>query len=169
MTWRERSRSRRARTKRTVELILGLSVLTSLALSQPPLHTARPRSAEAQEVTDTRQRIHLAPAERDTLLREMRTMLESISGIVHGLAAGDMSLVEKAAGTSAAATAVDPRLQEKLSPQFLQLRMKTHQRFAQLAAAAKSGATRDDALKRLAAITGYCVACHAAYRLEETR
>ena len=24
-------------------------------------------------------------------------------------------------------------------------------------------------LKRLAALTGYCVACHAAYRLEETR
>ena len=90
-------------------------------------------------------------------------------GVVFVEKLSDFGEMEKAAGTSAAATAVDPRLQEKLSPQFLQLRMKTHQRFAQLAAAAKSGATRDDALKRLAAITGYCVACHAAYRLEETR
>ena len=60
-------------------------------------------------------------------------------------------------------------LKKKLPPQFLQTGTKTHQRFDQLATAARQGATRDDILKRLAAITGYCVACHATYRLEEAR
>jgi len=129
---------------------------------------ARHRMAEGQEATDSRERIRLAPAERDVVLAEMRTMLESLSRIVHGLAAGDLLMAEKAARASGMKATIDPRFEQKLPPSYLQLGRRVHTRFDQLADATRTGATRDDVLKRLAALTGYCVACHAAYRLEET-
>ena len=158
----------KGRIKRVVRF-LALVTLGSFAISQFCASVISARPAQAQDATDTRERIRVTAAERDAVVREMRTMLESISRIVHGLAAGDMGTVEKAAEAAGTATAVDPALKKKLPPQFLQTGTKTHQRFDQLATAAKQGVTRDDILKRLAAITGYCVACHATYRLEEAR
>lgn len=96
-------------------------------------------------------------------------MLQSLSRIVHGLVAGDLVMVEEAARASGMRATVDPRLEKKLPPHFLQLGLRVHKRFDQLADAIKTGATKDDVLKRLAALTGYCVGCHAAYRLEEAR
>src|SRR2546425_989458 len=136
-------------------------------LSDRRFETAQP--AEAQEATDSRERIRLAPAERDAVLAEMRTMLQSLSGIVHGLAAGDLLMAEQAARASGIKATVEPRLEKKLPAHFLQLGRRVHTRFDQLADAIKTGATKDDVLKRLAALTGYCVACHSAYRLEEMR
>ena len=156
-----------ARTKLGCSLA-ALVLLTPSVMSRPPLHTVHPRTAEAQEATDTRERIRLAPAERDAVLAEMRTMLRSLSGIMHGLAAGDLVMVEEAARASGMRATLDPQLQKKLPPHFLQLGLRVHKRFDQLADAIKTGA-KDDVLKRLAALTGYCVACHTADRLEETR
>ena len=155
-----------------IKLVCGLAalgVLAPAAIIRSPLHTVRQRSTEAQEATDTRERIRLAPAEREAVLAEMRTMLRSLSGIVHGVVAGDLAMVEEAARASGMKAAVGPRLEKKLPPHFLQLGLRVHTRFDQLADAIKTGATKDDVLKRLAAVTGYCVTCHAAYRLEETR
>ena len=95
-------------------------------------------------------------------------MLQSLSRIVHGLAAGDLVMVEEAARASGMRATIDPQLQKKLPPHSLQLGLRVHKRFDQLADAIKTGATKDDVLKRLAALTGYCLACHAAYRLEES-
>jgi cytochrome c556 len=152
-----------------VSALATLGLLAHTVISRAPLHTLHSRSAEAQEATDTRERIRLAPAERDAVLAEMRTMLQSLSRIVHGLVAGDLVMVENAARASGMRATVDPRFEKKLPPHFLQLGLRVHTRFDQLADAIKTGATKDDVLKRLAALTGYCVACHAAYRLEETR
>ena len=155
-----------------IALLSGLAtlvVLTPSVMSRPLLHTTRHRMAEGQEATDTRERIRLAPVERDVVLAEMRAMLESLSRIVHGLAAGDLLMAEKAARASGMKATVESRLEKKLPAHFLQLGRRVHTRFDQLAEAIKTGATKDDVLKRLAALTGYCVACHAAYRLEETR
>lgn len=155
-----------------IKLVFGLValiVLTSSPTSRSSLYAGQHQSAEVQETTDTRERVRLAPAERDAMLAEMRTMLQSLSRIVHGLVAGDLVMVEKAARASGMGTTVDPDLQKKLPPHFLQLALRTHKRFDQLADAVKNGATKDDVLKRLAVLTGYCVACHATYRLEEAR
>ena len=155
-----------------IALLSGLAtlvVLTPSVMSRPLLHTTRHRMAEGQEATDSRERIRLAPAERDVVLAEMRTMLESLSRIVHGLAAGDLLMAEKAARASGMKATVESRLEKKLPAHFLQLGRRVHTRFDQLAEAIKTGATKDDVLKRLAALTGYCVACHSAYRLEEMR
>lgn len=121
--------------------------------------------------TDTWQRLVLAPAQRDKLLAEMRLMLQSVSGIVQGLAANDLPAVEKAARASgmAAAADVDPQIEKLLPRQFLELGMQTHRGFDKLADQIKAGGSRDDTIRRLAELTGNCVACHATYRLDEAR
>ena len=121
--------------------------------------------------TDTRQRLVLEPAQRDKILAEMRLMLGSMGGIVQGLAAGDLAAIEKAARASGmvAAADVDPQIEKLLPQQFLELGMQTHKGFDQLADRIKAGGTREDVLTGLARLTGNCVACHATYRLDETR
>jgi hypothetical protein len=138
-------------------------------MSRPPLYTAHPQPAEAQDATDKRERIALAPAERDAILAEMLVMLRSVSTIVHGVVAGDLAMVEQAARASGTRLTLDPQLAKKLPPHFLQLRARAHTRFDQLADAITTGAARDDVMKRLAALTGYCVTCHDAYRIETAR
>jgi hypothetical protein len=123
-----------------------------------------PPTVEAQQVTDTRQRVALTSAERDAVLAEMRLMLGSVSGVLQGLAADDRAAVEKAARASGMVMAVDPRLKQKLPRQFLEMGMATHRKFDQLADAAKGGAPSDQALRSLADLTTHCVACHAMYR-----
>ncbi len=96
-------------------------------------------------------------------------MLESLSWIMQGLVAGDLAMAQRAARASGAALTLDPNLEKKLPPPFLQLVQRTHKRFDGLADAIKTGATRDAVLRRLAAITASCVSCHATYRLDESR
>lgn len=120
---------------------------------------------------DVRQRILLTTLERDKILAEMRQMLGSASGVLHGLGTGDSGAAEKAARQSGMEAAVDvnPQLREKLPRHFVELGMQTHMKFDQLADQIKAGASKDDVLKSLASVTGNCVVCHARYRLEETR
>ena len=148
--------------------VAALVVLTTAAIVDSRLLGARPRLAEAQDARDTRERIQLAPAEHDAVLAEMRMMLKTLNRIMHGLAAGDMSMVEEAARASGTKAALNAELEKKLPPQFQQLERRVHQRFDQLADAVKSG-PRDDVVKRLAALTGYCVTCHDTYRLDEAK
>ncbi len=103
----------KGRIKRVVRF-LALVTLGSFAISQFCASVIPPRPAQAQDATDTRERIRVTAAERDAVVREMRTMLESISRIVHGLAAGDMGTVEKAAEAAGTATAIGPALKKKL-------------------------------------------------------
>lgn len=120
---------------------------------------------------DARQRLALGPAERDKVLAEMRGMLESVSAIVQGLAAGDSVRAESAARASGMAVAVDadPRLMQSLPPEFRRLGMQTHKGFDGLADRINGGAARENILGALGALTANCVACHAAWRLDETR
>ncbi|MBZ0159931.1 hypothetical protein [Candidatus Methylomirabilis sp.] len=120
---------------------------------------------------DTRQRLVLAPAQRDMMLAEMRLMLESVSGIVQGLAADDLPVAEKAARMSGMmhAADTDPQLQKLLPQLFLELAMHTHRGFDTLADQMKAGSSQADILRGLAKLTGNCVACHVMYRLDEVR
>lgn len=121
--------------------------------------------------TDIRQRVVLATVQRDQILTEMRLMLRSLSGIVHGLATNDLSAAEKAARASGMADAadVDPQIKQRLPRQFLELGMQTHRGFDKLADQIQAGASRDDTIRGLAELTGNCVTCHATYRLDEAR
>lgn len=146
---------------------LALATLTAaagVAMAAGGPTPVRPRAAEAQVATDTRQPVSLAPPQRDAVLAEMRRMLGSVSGVLQSLAAGDRAAVEQAARASGMVKAVDPRLQQTLPRPFLELGMSTHQRFDRLADAARSGAPPEEILRALAEVTQGCVACHAMYR-----
>jgi hypothetical protein len=165
-------------------LAIGVTALTVVLATAVPIsvgQTGDVRSSGAQEpsgapqppgaqpATDTRERVHLTPAERDAMVVEMRTMLRSLRGIMHGLVANDLVMARDAARASGVAVARDPGLEKKLPLPFSQLARRTRQRFDALADALKAGAGRDAVLRRLAAITGSCVTCHDTYRLDERR
>jgi hypothetical protein len=126
-------------------------------------------SAYAQQGSAGPQHLQLTQAERETILRDMRTMMRSLSLVLHGIADGNMSLMEQAARTSGKALALNPELEKKLPVPYVQLDQKVHMRFDQLADSLKGGAAQDKVVTRLAAISGYCVACHEMYRLDQTR
>ncbi|HEX7124815.1 MAG TPA: hypothetical protein VF406_03430 [Thermodesulfobacteriota bacterium] len=125
--------------------------------------------ADTPSPADTRQRLALPAGPRDQVLAEMRHMLESVNGILGGLADGDMRAVEKAARASgmAAAGNVNPQIRQRLPQAFLKLGMGTHKAFDALADTMAAGGTREDALRGLTEITSRCVSCHATYRLDE--
>lgn len=141
----------------------ALVLLVALA-GQANVH-AQPAS------TDARQRVTLPAAARDKVLAEMRSMLVSINGVIAGLAARDPAAAEKAARAAGMGTAadVDPAVKAALPREFLLLGMGTHRGFDALADRIRSGAAAEDVLRDLAAVTGNCVTCHAAYRFGEAR
>lgn len=162
------------RLERHVGLLVGLVVLIVVLLTPAVMFrsgtwTGHLRSAGAQPASETRQRVHLTSPERDKILVEMRTMLRSLSEIMQGLVANDLVKAEKASSMSQVGPVVDPVLEQKLPPDYLQLVMRTRKRFGGLADAIKAGATRDAVLRRLAAVTATCVTCHDTYRLDEAR
>jgi len=152
-------------------LVLGVSIGTVVLIAGPGYSWfpgVHLHAAQAQQAADV-QRIHLAATERDAIRREMRTMERSLNLILHGLTDGNAQMVEKAARTSGKAIAIGPQLEKKLPSQYAALDQKVHVRFEQLADATKGGTIQGDVVPRLAAITGYCVACHEIFRVDETR
>ncbi len=156
-----------------VKLILGFAILIGSAvirLTMPNSWSSgtEPAFAEEQPAPDRPQSLLLTPIEREAIRRNMGTMLRSLSLILHGLAVSDLDMVEQAARASGKAIAIEPDLATKLPPHFVNLDTKVHTRFDQMADTIKTG-DRADLLKRLAALTGYCVACHEMYRVAERR
>ncbi len=148
-------------------LLIGSAVIASRL---PHSWSSRIDSAsvEAQQAPERQQAVLLAPIERGIVRHEMRTMLRSLSLILQGLAVSDLEMVEQAARVSGNAATIEPELARKLPTHFVELDTRLHTRFDQMADTIKTGA-RGDLLKRLAALTGYCVACHEMYRVEEQR
>jgi cytochrome c556 len=124
-----------------------------------------------QPAGDARQRVVLPGPVRDQVLAEMRVMLESVNGILRGVAAHDLAAVERAARASGRtmAAGIDPAIMPRLPPAFRELGLQTHRAFDELADRMRAGGTADDAIRALAALTGNCVACHGVYRLDEAR
>lgn len=143
--------------------ILGTFVLAAFNSS----FAVQPHGSSA----DTRQRLVFAPAQRDMILTEMRLMLASVSGILQGVANNNLLTAEKAARASGIKEAadVDPHIKARLPEPFLELAMHTHRGFDSLADQIKAGSSQADIIRSLATLTGNCVACHAAYRLDEAR
>lgn len=148
----------------SIGIVAGIIGTLALAVFNSSF-AAEPRKSS----TDSRQRLILAPATRDRILAEMRMMLESVGGIVRGLATNDPSTAEKAARASGMkhAADADPQLHALLPHQFLELGMHTHRGFDMLADQIQAGGSHTDILRGLATLTGNCVACHAIYRLDD--
>lgn len=148
-----------------------LAVLVSaIALVALGPFAAAPGHAQAP-AADARQRLALSAPARDKVLAEMRAMLESLHGVLSGLAAGDRTAAERAARAAGMGTAadVDPEIKRQLPPGFLSLGMRTHQGFDRLADQIRAGAPVPEALGAVTRVTANCVACHASYRLDEAR
>ncbi len=115
---------------------------------------------------DTRVAIELSGEERTFVLGEMRAFLESVEGIVNGVAAGDMTVVSEAARRSSMMAMQNaPRtLMGKMPPEFRMLGMDTHAKFGALADAASGMGDKTAILKQLGAVLANCGACHQGYR-----
>ena len=151
-------KSRWARTATTVAMITAVTLGVA------------PRLANAQggdPAVDVRQRVEIPRAQRNEILAEMRGMLESLRGILFGLAIGDLAAVRKAAAASSVEASANPELDRRLPKVFLQFRFQTHDGFNSLADEARSGSAQAVLLTKVAGITNNCVGCHQAFRVVE--
>ena len=115
---------------------------------------------------DARTAVIVPAAARTAVLLEMRTMLGSVNGILLAQAQGDSAGIRVAALASGKAAAADSALEDVLPVAWLQLALCSHRQFASRAAAASRPHAADSVIARLARLTGNCVGCHAAYRLD---
>jgi len=156
--------ARRRAGKRVEIAIMALlfGFIAAASLAAPPV---QPPS------DDTRERIVLDPAGRNQVLHEMRTMLQSVSDILNGLAQRDFAAAASAARKSGTGAAVDlaPSIRDRLPPAFRDLGMSTHRQFDAVADKLSGSAAIQDTMADLYALTLNCVACHDTYRLDETR
>ncbi|HSL72251.1 MAG TPA: hypothetical protein VK864_18525 [Longimicrobiales bacterium] len=136
-------------------VVLGIAVTGKFRSSQEP-------------ASDRRTVIRLPEPGRDAVLAEMRTMLKSVNGVLNGAVHGDVARMREAARASGLAAAVDlqPEMRQRLPMAFLSLGEGTHAAFDSIDAVLVKWPGRDSALVRLARLTGACVACHEAYRIE---
>lgn len=123
---------------------------------------------------DGRQAILLEPGERDLVLDEMRTFLQSVQAILQGVSEDNMESVAVAARKvgAAAQQAVPGSLMTKLPLAFKKLGFDTHGQFDRLGMDAEDIGDREHALEQLSVLMQNCVACHASYRIDavaETR
>jgi len=122
---------------------------------------------------DGRTAVHLAPAERDLVLTEMRQLLQAVHGIVSGVSDSDQNQGRTQAAAAARSAGMvmaadgNPALMLKLPLPMKQLGMSVHRDFDELADAINDGAPSQDILQRLSNITTRCLACHETYQLTE--
>ena len=117
---------------------------------------------------DGRTAIILLGDERDFVLGEMRGFLETVEGIVTGIAENDMEAVATVAtaagmGSVGGETAA---LIGKLPLEFKTLGLDTHALFDDLAAAATESNDPAIVTAKLSALMQNCTGCHASYRFD---
>lgn len=117
--------------------------------------------------TDNRKAIHLVPAEKDVVLREMRQVLTALNGTLKALGNDNFKEASIASGKAGKGMAVDvnPVIMAKLPLEFKQLGMSMHGDFDVLSADLAKGLDQRKAIQRLGEISNKCIACHATYRL----
>lgn len=120
---------------------------------------------------DKRTPIILTEDERNLVLEEMRTFLDTVRAITVSLSKEEMDIIAKSAKKvgMAASGEVPPALAVKLPLQFKMLAMQVHKGFDQLALDAAEMGDTQQTLEQLGVLMGNCVACHAVYRLPEPK
>jgi len=117
---------------------------------------------------DGRTVIELTEDERNLVLEEMRTFLDTVRSISVSLSKDDMESIAVSAKKvgMAASGEVPPALMNKLPKEFKMLAMTVHKSFDQIALDATDLGDRQQALEQLGALMANCVTCHAIYKLE---
>jgi len=137
-----------------------------LATTLLVLSTSMMNPASAKE--DLRNAIVLTQDERNLVLEEMRTFLETVRVITVALGKDDMAgVVEPARKVGMASSGEVPAgLREKLPKQFKMFAMSTHKAFDLIALDAQELEDKQHTLEQLGSLMSNCVSCHAIYRLE---
>ena len=117
---------------------------------------------------DIRHPIILSADERNLVLEEMRTFLETVRLITVALSKDDMlGIIEPATKVGMASSgAVPAALTAKLPGQFKMFAMNTHQAFDLIAMDAEALEDKQHTLTQLGALMSYCVSCHAIFKIE---
>ncbi len=125
-------------------------------------------SGSVEQSIDGRLAIQLTTSERDLVLTEMRTFLESVQQITQGMANNNFGAVTDAANRvgRAAQQGMPGTLIGKLPLEFKKMGFDTHAQFSQLALDAEQLGDGDHTLEQLATLLQNCVACHATYKFE---
>ena len=125
-------------------------------------------SGNTEKSADGRVAIQLTPEERDLVLSEMRTFLDSVQQITQGVANNDFDAAAKAARIvgSAAQQGMPGTLIGKLPLEFKKMGFDTHSQFTQLALDAEQMGDGTQTLEQLGTLLQNCVACHATYKFE---
>jgi len=125
-------------------------------------------SGDAIKSEDGRFSVQLTAAERDLVLAEMRTFLDSVQKITLAVAKNDFETAGKAARKVGRAAQQDMpgSLVGKLPLEFKKLGFDTHSKFTQLALDAEQMADTEHTMKQLGRLLENCVACHATFKLE---
>ena len=137
------------------------AVLAAALLALP-----RPVAAEASPPRET---IELSAREREHLKAGMRAYLESIQGVIEGLAKHDFKAIARSAARSGMASVKDvsPALALRLPPQFTLMSVDTHERFDALAREARDMRETRSKLSvtsKLNDVLQNCTSCHAMFR-----
>lgn len=123
-----------------------------------------------KQLPDERLEIQVSPEERELVLKEMRTILASVNGVVTGLSQEDMKRVEESARAAGMGMAVEESaLVAKLPIEFKEMGLSLHRDFDDLADATKKGASQEEILQRMARLTARCNGCHDIFRLGGVR
>lgn len=152
----------RRRHRRLVTVLAAVLLATTASMTG-----CRDQEAAPGDTQETRETIVLPEKVRQTLLLEMRQMLEALDGVLAAAVEMDRSRMAEAAlsGGTRIAVDTDPSVAERLPEEFIRLGSGTHRDFDALAKEIREGASRDTVLARMSRITANCVSCHASYRV----
>lgn len=125
-------------------------------------------NGNAKATEDGRTAIVLTFEEREFLLKNMRTFLETVQAIVVATGEGDMvAVAEIATANGVAATGNEPAaLMAKIPLEMKQLGFGTHDRFDVLAALATESNDPLKVIAELGDLMTNCTGCHVGYRFD---
>lgn len=127
-------------------------------------------AGEVKPSDDGRLAVQLSKDERNALLLEMRTWLQSTQAILAATAKDDFTAVTVAAQASgmAAEAATPGSLFRKIPVEMKRLGFGTRQKFDEIARDAEARKDRLHTLTQVSIAMNNCIACHATYRFVET-
>jgi cytochrome c556 len=147
------------------KLSWGLVVVLSLIVA---LFAYKFTVGEVKPSDDGRQAVMLTKDERNALLLEMRTWLQSSQGILEAASNKDFAAVIQSAKASGmgAEQGVPGSLFRKLPVEMKKLGFDTRGKFDDIAADAAQFKNSDHIVSKLSIAMNNCIACHATYRFQ---
>ncbi|MDB4297461.1 hypothetical protein N9901_01770 [Flavobacteriaceae bacterium] len=148
--------------KKPIWIIAVLSILLNITLVYVFVF-----KGDVAYVNDNRIELNMSNANRDFVLEEMRSFLESVQQINEGVTYGDASKVIQAGETSGGAVIEQtPKgLIKSLPIGFKQLGFSTHDIFDDISESAKEHFNPKETQQKLNSLLNNCVACHQSYKI----